>query len=100
MTEKELYISQYEILTTIVAEHEVNLESAKQEQKEIADILKKYNVTDDELKEIYHRIYEEMKSYKERGKEYIRRKSEEGKPFKLGNMWVCLSSGDKRKSEE
>lgn len=100
MTERELYIAHYELLTTIVAEREWGLESAKQEQKKFADILKKYNVTDDELNEIYHRLYEEVKGYKEREREYIKRKFEEGELFKLGNMWVLPSSSDKRKSEE
>ena len=100
MTEKELYIAQYGVLSTIVAEHEWDLESAKKEQKKFADILKKYNVSDDELNEIYRRQYEEVKGYKEREREYIKRKFEEGELFKLGNMWVLPSSGDKRKSEE
>ncbi len=100
MTEKELYIAHYGVLSTIVAEREWELESAKQEQKKFADILKKYNMTNDELKEIYHREYEEVKGYKEREREYIKRKMEEGKLFKLDNMWVLPSSGDKRKAEE
>ena len=99
MTEKELHISQYKLLTRIVINHELRLERAKREQEEIADQLKKYNVSIKEMNEIYDEFHIEMKDSLEKDTAYLKRKFEEGEPFKYGNMWVMPSAEDRRKTE-
>jgi len=99
MTEKELYISQYKLLTRIVINHELRLERAKREQEEIADQFKKYNISTKEMNEIYHELYIEVRDSLEKDTVYLKRKFQEGEPFKYDNMWVIPSAEEKRKTE-
>ena len=93
MTEKELHISQYKILTRMVVNHELRLERAKREQEEFAEQIKKYNVSDEEMNEIYDELYLEMKESLEEDTAYLKRKFKEGEPFKYGNMWISPGRG-------
>ena len=88
MTEKELYISQYKLQTRIVVRYEIRLKAAKKDQKQFVDFLKKYDVSENEMKEMCDELYAEEKKIREEELEKLNKKLAKGAPFKYGDMWV------------